>query len=215
MLTHAQKFYTDPLRLDSVTTCIHSLLKDTVAPKASVVNFKQSDRGLSKIERLPVELLSRISTNFFPISALALHRTSRMLATKVPMDNHFWRTTIMNGTALPYLWDLDSEVLEMHLERHLAASTDPDAMWNWKSVGQLLAKKVFPLKSPDHRLVDLPNGIWNRRRIWSIIEEAYTDDFGGSARKGWNNFPYEERKRCEPVRDWQLEDIMDDLGHYS
>lgn len=86
-------------------------------------------------------------------------------------------------------------------------------MWNWKSVGELLARKRFPLKSSDSRIVDLPNGLWNRKRIWSIFEEAYIDEYGRSFAEAQNNTVQLQKR--EPVFDWQLEEIMEDLGHYS
>lgn len=82
-------------------------------------------------------------------------------------------------------------------------------------MGQLLATKHFPLKSPDPRIDDLPNGLWNRRRIWSIVEQATRRDFSKVLNKEPIKSILEPRKRREPVFDWQLEEIMDDLGHYS
>lgn len=202
------------MRLKNVTAHIHRLLKDTVAPKTSSVSFAPSNGVLSGIERLPTEILGRISTHLSPDSALALHRGSITLATKVPMDNHYWRSTILNGAALPYLWDFSMRELELNLQRHLAAATDASSMWDWKSVGELLARKRFPLKSSDLQIADLPSGLWNRRRIWAIVEEAYNNDYGHSFEKDVNNI-VQKHQRSEPVFDWQLEEIMDDLGHYS
>jgi hypothetical protein len=95
------------------------------------------------------------------------------------------------------------------------ASPGSKSMWDWKAVGQLLAMKQFPLKSLDARVLNLPNGIWNRRRIWSIIEAAYRHDFARSSTADRNVSLIAERYRREPVFDWQLEEILDDLGHYS
>lgn len=203
------------MSVDKVTACVLSLLQNTSAPRTRTASFQQPSRDLFGIERLPTELLGQISVHLPAYSALALHRTSRTLAMKVPLDNNFWRTTIMNGTALPYLWDLNTEELEEQRREHSAVSTDPEAMWDWKSIGQLLATKHFPLKSSDPRIVELPNGLWNRGRIWSIVEKAYADDLGNSATKNRNDSVFEERKKREPVFDWQVEEIMEDLGHYS
>jgi hypothetical protein len=202
------------MHLENITAHVHRLLKETVVPKASVSSFARSESVLSGMECLPTELLGRISAHLTPCTAFALHCASRTLATKVPMDNHFWRTTILNGTALPYLWDVDMKELEVQLHKHLAASTDPSSMWDWKSIGQLLARKRYPLKSPDPRIVDLPNGLWNRRRIWSIVEQAYIHDYRQSS-VDIQNDTMQEHQKHEPVFDWQLEEIMDDLGHYS
>lgn len=170
---------------------------------------------MSAIERLPNELLDQISSHLTAYSALALRQTSRTLATKVPLDNNFWRNSILGGNALPYLWDLDVYELEKRRQEHSGSSPSLDATWDWKAVGQLLAAKQFPLNSSDQRIVDLPNGLWNRQRIWSIIEEAYQRGSSKTSIGDGNDSVLEERKRREPVFDWQLEEIMDDLGHFS
>ena len=214
-LTSEQKFYTDPVNVPNVTDCVLGLLQDTVAPAASPRPFPRLSHELSRIEQLPTELLDTISNHLSADSAFSLHRTSRTLATKVPLNNNFWRNTILSGQAFPFLWDLDTAKLEKRHQEHQMASNDPSAAWNWKAVGQLLAMKHFPLKSLDERIMDLPSGLWNRRRIWSIIESAYRRDFARTPTENRNDSVIAERYRREPVFDWQLEEIMDDLGHYS
>lgn len=122
----------------------------------------------------------------------------------------------MSGHALPVLWDLDVRALDRRRQDQLDGSRNGDGPWDWKAVGQLLATKQLPLKSGDPRIVDLPNGLWNRQRIWSIIEQAYRNDFMTPSVGGHSDSVLvEPRIRREPVFDWQLEEIMDDLGHYS
>ncbi|KAF2630999.1 hypothetical protein BU25DRAFT_418650 [Macroventuria anomochaeta] len=210
-----EKFYTDPVNVPNITTCVLDLLQNTTAPKACRQSFPPPSRALGALERLPIELLDQISTHFSAHTALSLHRTSRTLAMKVPLDNNFWRKSIMSGNALPYLWDIDTDELDKRRQEHLTASADPDAAWDWEVVGHLLATRHFPLKSLDPRIVDLPNGLWNRRRIWSIVEEAYRRDISKTLTRDRNASALEERKRREPVFDWQVEEIMEDLGHYS
>ncbi|KAJ4986271.1 hypothetical protein SVAN01_08206 [Stagonosporopsis vannaccii] len=210
-----EKFYTDPVNVPDITTCVLDLLQGTVAPNQCQSSYPLAARSLSAIERLPTELLDHISIYLSANAALSLHLTSKTLAMKVPLDNNFWRESIMSGSALPVLWDLDVKELD---KRRQDLADDPrcaEVTWDWRAVGQLLATKRFPLKSSDPRIVDLPNGLWNRRRIWSIIEQAYWHDFlRPSTRYHYDSVP-ELRIRREPTFAWQLEEIMDDLGHYS
>ncbi|UPX18770.1 uncharacterized protein EKO05_0009061 [Ascochyta rabiei] len=210
-----EKFYTDPINIPTLTVHVFGLLQDTSGSAPCPYPFSLPCQGSCGIDQLPVELIDQISIYLPAHSALALHQTSKTLASKLILDNNFWRRSIMSGTALPYLWDLNTNELEkLHRER-IGKSSRPDATWDWKAIGQLLATKYFALNSSDPRTSSLPNGLWNRRRIWSIVEEAYRHDYPNKLDGDQINSVVGERKRCEPVLDWQLEEIMDDLGHYS
>lgn len=198
-----------------ITTCVLDLLQHTTTPKARHLSLTQPSREPVGIEKLPVEILDQITAHLPVFSALWLHQTSKTLAFKVQLDNNFWRKSIMNEQALPYLWDLDLEELDKRRRDQSKASPDSDAMWDWREVGQLLATQYFPLKCSDPRITNLPDGIWNRKRIWGIIGEAYRQDFSQSPIEEPSDSAIEERKCREPVFGWQLEEIMDDLGHYS
>ncbi|KAF9694737.1 hypothetical protein EKO04_007552 [Ascochyta lentis] len=211
-----EKFYTDPVNVPNLTAHVLGLLQDTTSPAPRRYSLSPPFHMSCGIDRLPAELIDQISIHLPAHSALALHRTSRTLAFKLTLDNDFWRRNIMSGTALPYLWDLDTNELEKLRQEGLRKSPlESDAAWDWREIGQLLAMKYFALKPPDPRTSSLPNGLWNRRRIWSIVEEAYRHDFPGNSDVDQIDGLIGERKRCEPVFDWQLEEIMDDLGHYS
>lgn len=203
------------MKVTNITSCVLDLLQGTVAPQEDQPSFSQGPQSLGAIERLPTELLDHISTYLSANAALSLHLTSKTLATKVPLDNNFWRESIMSGSALPVLWDLDVRELGRRRQDLLENPRGADVTWDWRAVGQLLATKRFPLKSSDPRIVDLPNGLWNRRRIWTIIEQAYRHDLLRPSIQDRHDSVLELRIRREPIFDWQLEEIMDDLGHYS
>ncbi|KAH6614020.1 hypothetical protein C7974DRAFT_69037 [Boeremia exigua] len=211
-----EKFYTDPVKVPSMTSSVLTSLQDTAASTACQKSYHlNSFPAPSALERLPTELLDHISIHLSVYEALSLHRTSKTLATKVPLDNNFWRASILSGNGLPILWDLDVRELSKRYQESFKASVEADAMWDWRGVGQLLATKQFPVKSSDPWIADLPNGFWNRRRIWSIVEQAYRHDILKTSRRLNHDHMLELRIRREPVSDWQLEEIMDDLGHYS
>ncbi|KAJ8116451.1 hypothetical protein OPT61_g2139 [Boeremia exigua] len=210
-----EKFYTDPVKIPGITACVLDLLQSTTATQAEQPSYLQPTWASSAIERLPTELLDHISIYLSAYATLSLHRSSKTLASKVQLDNNFWRRSILSGNAIPILWDIDMK--ELSRARRCAGdpSRDLSAHWDWRAVGRLLATKHFPLQSSDPRVADFPNGLWNRRRIWSIVEQAYRHDFLRTSFTGCNGSMLELRIRREPVFDWQLEEIMDDIGHYS
>lgn len=115
------------------------------------------------LECLPIELLDQICSYLSVTSVITLHRLSKILALKVSLDNSFWRNSLLDGSLLPHIWDLDKEEVGAP-----AFETSRD----WKCVAQLLAKRKLSVSGHDRRLNDPPNGLWNRCRIWSIMEEA-------------------------------------------
>jgi hypothetical protein len=125
-----------------------------------------------RIERLPAELLDAVCS-YLPVrSVIALHRTSKILAIQIPLDAAFWRNSLRDGSLHPHIWDLDTKWIEQHLPKSHVASLGPTESWDWKCAAQLLATKRFPVSGRDARLVDVPNGFWNRCRIWATVEEA-------------------------------------------
>jgi hypothetical protein len=169
----------------------------------------QPTRELQALERLPVELLECIS-DYLPIqSVLAMHRTSKTLALKVPLGDNFCRKELIKGTLHPHIWDLDTA----ELQKQQAACAD-NVSWDWRSVAQLLASRRFPVKGRDPRLEKLPDGLWNRGRIWSILEEALNQDypvFSASKRDGRTE---DRRNRRQPVTAGDMEAMLDDMGHW-
>ncbi|CAO2654973.1 Nn.00g117060.m01.CDS01 [Neocucurbitaria sp. VM-36] len=158
-----EKFYTDPLHVSDITSFSVRILKASPNRKQNRRCVPHTTRGPYGIERLPPELLDQICSYLPATSVITLHRVSKTLAQSVPLDNSFWRNSLLAGSLLPHIWDLDKAELGTP-----AYETSRD----WKSVAQLLAKKQFPISGRDRRLEDIPNGLWNRCRIWSIMEEA-------------------------------------------
>jgi hypothetical protein len=122
------------------------------------------------LEALPTELLDAICSYLPAQSVIALHRTCKTLSIKLPLDNSFWRDSLRSGSLHPHIWDLDTKQIEQF--RQESNVTFSSAGWDWRSVAQLLATKQFPIAERDPRLDGMPLGLWNRCRIWSIIEEA-------------------------------------------
>lgn len=159
----SQKFYTDPLNIASLESFALSLLQ--ASPRRELANWHALPGPDERhaLERLPIELLDHICSYLPARSVIALNRSSKALAQKVPLDDPFWRRSLMNGTLLPHIWDLNGEDL---------SESAHETTRNWNRVAQLLSQRKFPISGLDPRLRDIPDALWNRCRIWSIVEEA-------------------------------------------
>ncbi|KAF2828954.1 hypothetical protein CC86DRAFT_392220 [Ophiobolus disseminans] len=164
------RFYANPLDIPDLEAFVFNVLVASSHEQDSgskMVLTMQEPRG---IERLPTELFDIIRTYLPPKSVIKLHRTSKTLATKVPLHNAFWRDGLHDGSLHPHIWDLDIKRIETFRQESNITFSASD--WDWRSVAKLLAMKRFPVTGRDARLDDMPLGFWNRCRIWSVIEEA-------------------------------------------
>lgn len=171
MLTRLQKFYSSPVDApDEISSFVMNvLLASYNVAKYANENWELS-RVLTGIESLPTEVLDLICDQLPPQSVISLHGASKALATKLPLDNAFWRAQLCKGNLHPHLWDFDPDRIEgLRKDSSIPFSTtDRD----WKNVAKLLARKRFPVAQLDSRLDGFPPGLWNRCRIWIIVEEA-------------------------------------------
>lgn len=170
-----QRFYSNPIDVPDLLASFvfDMLLASTRSEEGPVTKLRITceSRGL---EALPTELLDSICSYLMPQTVIALHRTSKALAINVSLDNSFWRDSLRNGSLLPHIWDLDTRKIERFREE--SNVTVSAAGWDWRSIAYLLATKQFPIAERDPRLDSIPLGLWNRGRIWSIVEEALDDE---------------------------------------
>jgi hypothetical protein len=165
-----QKFYANPVDIPGLDEFVFDVLlassQDRTSKRAPLVITRQPQG----IERLPTELLDAICGYLPTQSAIKLHRTSKTMAMKLTLDNAFWRDSMRFGSLHPHIWGLDTKAIEtLRQQSNIIFSV---ADWNWRSVAKLLATKQFPVTGLDPRLADMPLGLWNRCRIWSIVEKT-------------------------------------------
>ncbi|KAH6876727.1 hypothetical protein B0T10DRAFT_585112 [Thelonectria olida] len=97
------------------------------------------------------------------------------------MPQAYWKEIFFQ---IPFLWDLDKEVIASKLSTDLAGKE-----WNWEKITRqvLSPPKVAALSEDeishepwDYKEVGLlvPDGLTNRRRIWQICEDMYPNDVG-------------------------------------
>jgi hypothetical protein len=145
------------------------------------------------IERLPTELLDAICGHLPTQSVIKLHRTSKTLAMKLSLDNAFWRDSLCAGSLHPHIWGLDTKAIEtLRQESSIIFSA---ADWDWRSVAKLLTTKRFPTIGRDPRLTDMPPGLWNRCRIWSILERVLVYEYFGNQMRHRSDSGIEVREK--------------------
>lgn len=171
-INDSQKFYTDPIEVGDIASFVHKVLQSSPRRRDEAEYTPRATREPQRLERLPTELLD-VVCGYLPIqSVIALHCTSKVLALQIPLDSAFWRDSLRDGSLHPHVWDLDTKWIEQHLTTPHATLLDPTACWDWKFAAKLLAKKRFQVSGCNERLPDVPDGLWNRCRIWATIEEA-------------------------------------------
>jgi hypothetical protein len=119
------------------------------------------------LEALPCELLERITESLTPDSVMSLRQASRSLALGVPLDDRFWRRHICDGSLLPYIWDLDEDQMKRLLQSH-----PTDLSRDWHRLARVFRPKECLRRGQDPLSGQIPAGLWNRCRIWSMIDEA-------------------------------------------
>lgn len=167
-----QKFYAYPLDETNTSRFVLEVLQ--ALPRAKV-EYDQKwipSRSSNIVERLPSELLDLICSFLPSRSVIALHRTSKTLAWKIPLDNMLWRNSLRDGSLHPYLWDLDTNWIEHHQQQSCRNSSDTSSNFDWEGVAQLLSAKRVSITNCNPGLIDVPDHLWNRCRIWCIIQDA-------------------------------------------
>jgi hypothetical protein len=172
-----QRFYTDPSNVPNIEAFVFDVLLASSQDQPTNVYALKSAPAPHGIERLPNELLDSICSYLPPQSVIKLHRTSKTMSEKLQLDNAFWRDRLRTGSLHPHIRGLDTQGIETL--RQESNITIPAAEWDWKTVAKLLATKQFLIARCDPRLDKMPLGLWNRCRIWSIIERAFDYDYFG------------------------------------
>lgn len=103
----------------------------------------------------PLTLTTSLLQNLTPINDSS--------APPLSQDWHF--EALHNGQVFPWLWDLDMKVLRAHRA---------SGHWDWAGLTRLLAKQS--IQDPLDTTMNLPPQLRNRRRIWSLLSEAWVGD---------------------------------------
>lgn len=157
----------DPLSVETVTTYVCNMLqeKQIIKPSLPDLIIRPVSRQSSGLESLPAEIVDHITEYLSASSALALHRCSKSLSKKVPIDDRFWKSHLCDGSLLLHIWDID----EQDLKQRTAGAIE----WGWKALIKTLSVEF----NQDYKSSVVPPGLWNRRRILNYIEEILESSY--------------------------------------
>jgi hypothetical protein len=165
--SYADKFQSslaNPINVSGITEYILSLLQPVLKQGVS------SEQSISTyMAQIAPELKQAIVDSLLPLRNLPLQCT-RLL------DQPYWKEMLMSGRFLPFLWDLDLDLLEAKASR-LPGKLE----WDWERLVRQLSQSGFldyAAKEVEfsHYGRPIPYGLRNRRRIWRILEEMKIDD---------------------------------------
>jgi hypothetical protein len=200
-----QRFYADPINVPDLESFVFDILLASSSSTDTKGHALVATREPQGIERLPTELLDAICDYLPTHSIIKLHRISKLLAIKLPLDNAFWRDSLRAGSLHPHIWGLDTKRIEaLREESNITFSA---AGWDWRSVAKLLSMKQFPTNGRDSRLDNLPLGLWNRCRIWSIIERALDPEFLGTPKRARSDSGIEFDAKRRSIIARQIEEV--------
>jgi hypothetical protein len=119
--------------------------------------------------QLAPELKQAIVDSLLPLRNLPLQCT-RLL------DQSYWKEILISGRFLPFLWDLDLDLLGAKVSQ-LPGKLE----WNWERLVRQLSQSGFldyaaKASQDSHYVQGVPFGLRNRRRIWRILEEMQVND---------------------------------------
>ena len=185
----------EPIIISGLTSYILNQLQsvsdssDTEPPcRESSLQPLPSQR-LGALQLLPTEIISRISSFLPTLAIIHLRQSSKILASKISINQSFWRHSLVSSDLVDYLWDLD--LRECHQK-------DKAGSWDWKALAQKLKKAevfkpalVASLASSENDeitvalgrltlgeteseidLRDAPIGLQNRCRIIRIVKDV-------------------------------------------
>ncbi|KAI0382558.1 hypothetical protein F5Y04DRAFT_252906 [Hypomontagnella monticulosa] len=169
-----------PLHVPDLTAAILDNLRDlplasTAIPEA--VPFREG------FVMLPPELREQVCS-------LLVSRRGMPSSCNGLMPQWVWRELLLDGTCLPFLWDLDIAVV-----KDFCARWDRDHKGeepNWELLVRKLSQQAWCVWDAESSSLRVPNGLRNRRRIWKLVEEMYVGDFISVApteRSGYADLP--------------------------
>lgn len=153
-----QPYETDPLNIPDLSSVVISCLQ--IYPAECTRSASPAHAQLAaKLRSLPTELFDHIIDSMGPIHNLPVQ------CTRLIEPVHWQR--LLCSKYLPYLWDLDIAVIQYCLS---------DEKWDYELLVRQLAQKgiweYFKLNDRGK----YHHGIWNRRRIWRLVEEMKVGD---------------------------------------
>ena len=80
-----------------------------------------------------------------------------------------WLQVLLESKIIPWLWDLDPEVLRLKQE-----SKPDDTGWDWELLVRQLVQPDFHV--PEAVETGIPDGVRNRQRLWRLLGDLLVEE---------------------------------------
>lgn len=149
-------------------TCSRPELPHETSPDA--VPSTHSEH-LAPLLTIPAEILDLIIADLSLRSIVSLHDSCKTFATRLPLNQRFWREGLLSNHFLGFTWDLDNVMSDDEILRK--RNSDDALDWEWKGLGQVLAREANFREEEEavFRAPGVPEGLKARKRIWRCIVE--------------------------------------------
>lgn len=135
-----------------------------------------------RIQNMPQELFDRISDAMVPFSGEG-QKPIPLTPTRV-LPNIWWKTMLLSGRLIPWLWDLDEKDVDQfradnfytNEPEHFAKDKEDgfylfdEDTWDWELLCRQLAQPNVLQRGG--LLVGMHDELWNRHRIWKLLDAA-------------------------------------------
>ncbi|OTA65974.1 hypothetical protein K449DRAFT_431436 [Hypoxylon sp. EC38] len=159
-----------PLHVPDATETILKNLKSLPPAPATIPEAIHSQK---KFLALPPELQNHICT--FLTSSHGMPNLCNGL-----LPQSVWREILISGRCLPFLRDLDVNIIQDFCARWDREQGDREP--NWELLVRKLSQEAWGIYDVEKSILKIPNGLRNRRRIWKLVEEMYVGDLVPIAR---------------------------------
>ncbi|KAI0456317.1 hypothetical protein F5B21DRAFT_468437 [Xylaria acuta] len=173
------RFLAYPLDIPDLTDMVVGSNLQTMDCKARHAR-KKLDRLLDRIQDMPQEIADQILGGLEPFEE---NRGPPLRPTRV-LPPIWWKRMLLSGKLIPWLWDLNENDLLRYRVKNFYSHNVADAvrelergeyvfdenMWDWELLCRQLAQ--FNVTEKGGLLEGKSERLWNRRRIWKLLDAA-------------------------------------------
>lgn len=150
-------------------------VKARLQSKQGLNRWTASDKIASNkigLEFLPTEIIDQVVSLLPAPSAYSLRLVSSRLASKIPLNQRFFREQLIGGNIVPHVWDLDAQACR-NMQWRTPEGEDVTEYWDWRRLAHDLSDvKGIVERDPNEDGKAIPMGFWNRCRLWLTVVET-------------------------------------------
>ncbi|KAI1407359.1 hypothetical protein F5Y13DRAFT_206389 [Hypoxylon sp. FL1857] len=223
LVNYVHTFGSNPLEIENLT---ENILLNIRECRRNAPLDREAEAFRGRLNSLPAELSDAICAE------ISSPRDLPRITTRI-LPQSFWKNLLKARTALPWLWDIDLDLIDTKAAEPCPGGSDFE--WNWELLVRQLSRGVdFGIRAdgprpPHYRydrfsetnrstewfrtctgysddLAHVPAGLHNRRRIWQLLEEMFV----GDRLPHPNEFHRESREHCLVMPWTKSGDIADE-----